>query len=99
VAHYLYGVARKAAPGARSSPSQPPVPKGVSTRGRIVRLLVGQGHGYIALPDDREVFFHRSDMRAGTSFNDLAVSDPVSFELLEDAISGARALRVTRLHA
>jgi cold shock CspA family protein len=32
----------------------------------------------------------------GTAFQDLAVGDRVTFELLEDAISGPRALRVER---
>lgn len=62
--------------------------------GRIVKLFVGQGHGFIRLADDREIFFHRSDVREGTSFNDFVVGDAVTFELLEDAVSGARALRV-----
>jgi hypothetical protein len=35
-------------------------------------------------------------VREGTSFNDFAVNDPVTFELIEDDVSGARALRVTR---
>jgi cold shock CspA family protein len=58
--------------------------------------MVGQGHGFIRLSDNRDVFFHRSDLLEGTSFNDFAVGDTVTFELLEDAVSGARALRVTR---
>ena len=57
---------------------------------------MGQGHGFIRLPDHREVFFHRTDVREGASFNDFAVNDPVTFELLEDAVSGARAHRVAR---
>lgn len=61
-----------------------------------MKLLFGQGHGFIRLPDDREIFFHRSDVREGTSFNDFVVGDTVAFELLEDAVSGARALRVRR---
>ena len=93
---YFYGIARKAAPRAASGTSQPPERRGVSTTGRIVKLLVGQGHGFIRLTDDRDVFFHRNDVREGTSFNDFAVNDPVTFELLEDAVSGARALRVMR---
>lgn len=59
-------------------------------------LFVGQGHGFIRLTNAREAFFHRSDVREGTSFNDLAVGDAVSFELLEDDVSGPRALRVER---
>ena len=70
--------------------------RGVVTHGRIVRLLVGQGHGFIRVTREREVFFHRSDVREGASFNDFAVGDAVTFEMFEDRISGARALRVER---
>jgi cold shock CspA family protein len=59
-------------------------------------LFVGQGHGFIRLTDDRQVFFHRSDVREGTSFNEFAVGDAVTFELFEDRVSGPRALRVER---
>jgi len=59
-------------------------------------LLVGQGHGFIRLANHREVFFHRSDVREGTSFNDFAVGDAVQFELFDDAVSGPRALEVER---
>jgi cold shock CspA family protein len=73
---------------------------GTVARGRIIKLMIGQGHGFIRLANRREVFFHRSDVREGTSFNELAVGDVVTFELVEDRISGARALRVEpdRLH-
>ena len=64
--------------------------------GRIVRILVGQGYGFIRLPNAREVYFHRSDLHEGTTFNDFRIGDRVTFELLEDAISGARALHVVR---
>lgn len=64
--------------------------------GKIVKLMVGQGHGFIRLPDHREIFFHRGDVSEGTSFNEFAIGDRVAFELLEDAVSGARALRVRR---
>jgi len=72
----------------------PPERRGVSKRGKIAKLMIGQGHGFIRVSDNREVFFHRSDVQEGTSFNDFAVGDPVTFELLEDAVSGARAVRV-----
>jgi cold shock CspA family protein len=61
-----------------------------------VTLFIGQGHGFIRLASDREVFFHRSDLREGTSFNDLSVGDSVSFDLLEDDVSGPRAIQVAR---
>ena len=92
---YFYAAARKTARGANPAKS-PPERRGISATGRIARLLVGQGHGFIRLTDHREVFFHRSDVREGASFNDFAVNDAVMFELLEDAVSGARAVRVTR---
>ena len=62
--------------------------------GRIVTLFIGQGRGFIRLADDRDVFFHRSDVREGTSFNAFAVGDTVKFELLEDHVSGPRAAHV-----
>jgi hypothetical protein len=70
--------------------------RGTLVTGRIVRLLVGQGHGFIRLPDEREVYFHRADMQEGTSIGDLDVDDMVTFELLDDRVSGARALRLRR---
>jgi hypothetical protein len=78
------------------SAARPAERRGAAAWGRIVSLLVGQSHGFIRLPDRREVYFHRSDLAEGTSFNDFAVGDAVTFELLEDAVSGARALRVKR---
>lgn len=75
---------------------RPPERRGTVATGRIVRLLVGQGHGYIRVPDGRDVFFHRADMPDGVAFNALSVGDPVMFELLEDAVSGARGLAVKR---
>jgi cold shock CspA family protein len=57
-------------------------------------LLIGQGHGFIGLPNDRQVFFHRSDVRDGTFFNDFAVGHLVTFELVEDDVSGPRAVRI-----
>lgn len=62
--------------------------------GRIVRILHGQGHGYVRTTDRREVFFHRGD--TGGTFNDLQPGDLVTFEVLEDRVSGARALRVRK---
>jgi len=70
--------------------------QGQKAHGRIARLLIGQSHGYIRVTNDREIFFHRSDVREGSLFNELVVGDQVSFELLDDKISGARALRVER---
>jgi cold shock CspA family protein len=74
--------------------SWPNAPRGEAATGRIGKILVGQGHGFIRLRDNREVFFHRRDVKDGVNFNDLEVGQAVSFELLEDSVSGARALAV-----
>jgi cold shock CspA family protein len=86
----------KKAPARKAAAVPPAERRGAPSSGRIAVLFVGQGHGFIRLTNDREVFFHRSDVREGTSFNDLAVGDDVSFELLEDQVSGPRGLRVER---
>jgi hypothetical protein len=77
-------------------PVRPAELRGAVSSGRIVKLLVGQSHGFIRLADNRDIYFHRSDLEEGTAFNDFVVGDAVVFELLEDAVSGARALRVKR---
>jgi cold shock CspA family protein len=61
--------------------------------GRIRRLMNGQGHGFIRAADDREMFFHHTDV-SGIRFNSLAVGDGVVFEVFEDRVTGPRALRV-----
>lgn len=90
---YFYGAGRKRVtkPAGRPLPFSP---RGKAATGRIAKILVGQAHGFIRLRDNREVFFHRGDLAEGTAFNDLQIGDAVTFELLEDAVSGARGLRV-----
>ena len=78
---------------------KPAETRGTVTKGRISKLAVGQGHGFIRLQNGREVFFHRADVDEGTSFNGLREGDRVTFELLEDAVSGARAIHVMLLPA
>ena len=87
---------RKGRPKRPATPSRPDDARGKPGTGRIVNILTGQGHGFIRVSDAREVYFHRADLEEGTAFNDLRVGDAVKFELLEDAVSGARALRVAR---
>jgi cold shock CspA family protein len=94
-ADYFYGVGRRRAPKGPGKPSRND-PRGTPATGRIAKILIGQAHGFIRLRDDREIFFHRGDLREGTAFNDLQIGDAVAFELLEDSVSGARALRVKR---
>ena len=75
---------------------RPPKRRGLPDTGRVVRLFIGQSRGFIRLTSGREVFFHRNDVHEGTSFNALAVGDRVIFELLEDHVSGPRAVCVER---
>ena len=69
---------------------------GTPAHGRIIRLLVGQSYGFIRGPRGREVFFHRADVGDATAFNALSVGDTVDFQLIDDAVSGARAIGVKR---
>ena len=90
------GAVGRTAPARKLAGTQPPERRGIPTRGRIVTLFIGQGHGFIRLANDREVFFHRSDVCEGTSFNDFVVGDTVRFDLLEDDVSGPRAVQIVR---
>jgi cold shock CspA family protein len=90
------GAVRKAATAGKEPAGAPLERRGMPSRGRIVELMLGLRHGFIRLSDGRKVFFHRSDLRDGTSFSDCTVGETVLFELLEDPISGPRALRVER---
>ena len=94
---YFYGTTRTrrlAAPSGKMS--RPADLYGRPVTGRIVKLFVGQSHGCIRLANQRDVFFHRADVAEGTTFNDLQIGDAVTFELFEDAVSGARGLHVAR---
>jgi cold shock CspA family protein len=68
-----------------------PVYAGKLSKGRIKIVMRGQGSGIIsALGGD--VFFHKTDFQG--RFWDLKVGDRVTFELLDDSISGPRAQHV-----
>jgi hypothetical protein len=76
---FVWSPTRSEMPKRLNKPPRPTEPSGEPVTGRIVTLMVGQGHGFIRV-----------------SFNDLQIGDVVKFALLEDAISGARALGVVR---
>ena len=92
---YLYGRMMNAS-RKRANKSTRPAQQGVPDTGRIVKLFVGQGHGLIRLANGREIYFHRADIKEGTSINDLNIGDVVAFERLDDVVSGARALHVAK---
>ena len=93
---YFYGASRQDMSKRPIKPSRPNDLRGKPMTGRIANILTGQGHGFIRLSTARDIYFHRADLHEGTAFNDLQVGDAVQFELLEDTVSGARALRVAR---
>jgi cold shock CspA family protein len=67
--------------------------------GRVTAILSGQGQGFIRLADERKVFFHRSDLEAGVSFRQLRLGTRVLFDLMDDPVSGPRALRLRLVDA
>lgn len=73
---------------------RPNAPASTPATGTIVRLLVGQAHGFIRVRNGQPIFFHRADLRDAKTFNTLQVGDLVAFELVDDQLSGARAIRV-----
>jgi cold shock CspA family protein len=95
VDEHIRGAVRKA-PARKVQAGRPVEQQGTPRSGRIIALVLGQGHGFIRLTDGRKVFFHRSDLPEGASFSEFAVGDSVTFELLEDPISGPRARQVQR---
>jgi cold shock CspA family protein len=86
--------------GSRKRPLRvPPVERrALPATGRILAVTVGQGTGFIVGAGGK-VFFHRSDVQAPTSINDLELGDAVEFDLVDDTVSGPRAVRVRRLSA
>jgi cold shock CspA family protein len=98
VGEHTRGAVRNTAPAFNVAAGRPGDRRGTPGVGRIVTLFIGQSHGFIRLANRREVFFHRSDVREGASFNAFAVGDRVTFELLEDEVSGPRAVLVEPQH-
>jgi cold shock CspA family protein len=94
VSQHFGGAVRTVVRAHGATGQRPPEPHGKVSVGRIAKLFVGQGYGFIRTVNSREIYFHRTDLREGTSVNDLRISDRVIFELLEDRVSGARAVRV-----
>lgn len=61
--------------------------------GRVKSILRGQGTGYIRDEAGRDVFFHKGAV-VDKGYNDLEVGTAVTFDAVEDPISGARAEQV-----
>ena len=61
--------------------------------GRIAELWRGRSCGFIRTRDAQVVFFHARDLER-LKYNDIKVSLAVTFELIEDSVSGPRAARI-----
>ena len=66
---------------------------GSAMTGRITELSPGRLCGTIRASNAQQVFFHGRDLE-GAKYNDMKVGGLVSFELIDDRISGPRAARV-----
>jgi len=49
--------------------------------GKITRLMLDKGFGFITGEDGQEYFMHRSAVRDGSVFEQLRESQPVTFEV------------------
>jgi len=61
--------------------------------GRVTQLSHGRLCGLIRASDGLSVFFHGRDLE-GAQYNDVEIGGTVSFELIDDRVSGPRAARV-----
>ena len=68
--------------------------EGREMQGKIVRLLVGKGFGFIRGEDNREYFFHRSVLK-NARIEEVRVAQDVTFE--ED--EGDKGLRAADVYA
>jgi len=65
----------------------------VPQHGKVARLFAGDGYGFIATPDGRELYFSRANV-VEPSFDDLQVGATVQF-IEELAAEGPQAKRVS----
>jgi cold shock CspA family protein len=61
--------------------------------GHVKSVQRGSGTGYIRDNAGRDFFFHKGDV-LNKGFNDLDIGVAVTFEIIEDPISGARAAQI-----
>jgi cold shock protein len=64
--------------------------------GTIKTIVEGKGFGFIAVEGEaKDLFFHKNEVK-GTTFEELAVGDKVSFEKA-DSPKGPNATNVSRV--
>jgi cold shock CspA family protein/ribosome-associated translation inhibitor RaiA len=66
-------------------------------QGRVVRLDHSKGHGFIAVNDGREVYFHKNAV-IDPGFNDLTIGDAVALTIVYgESAEGPQATMVRRI--
>ena len=70
-------------------------PRGRASTGKVSTITHGRGDGYVRETRGELLYFNRRDVLDG-SFNDLNIGDAVTFEVIEDTVSGHRAARVAK---
>jgi cold shock CspA family protein len=73
----------------------PNEPRGRASTGTVATITRGRGDGYIREHRGDLLYFNRRDVIDG-GFNDLNIGDRVTFEIIEDKVSGHRAVRVAK---
>jgi CspA family cold shock protein len=63
--------------------------------GTVKRVVADRGFGFIAADDEKEYFFHRSGLEAGTEFESLNGGETVEFDV-EESPKGPRAVHVKK---
>ena len=61
--------------------------------GRITRLARSRNCGFIRAAKGRDIFFHATDVQ-GAKYDDLEDGLAVKFTLIDDQVSGPRAVQV-----
>lgn len=73
--------------------TDPMAKRGRAMKGRIAQLTHGRFCGVIRAAEGQDVFFHGRDLE-GARYNDVVIGGSVSFELIDDHVSGPRATRI-----
>ncbi|MGE5235390.1 MAG: cold-shock protein [Acidobacteriota bacterium] len=63
------------------------------TTGTVKKVISERGFGFIAAPDGKEYFFHRSGLSGSVDFDRLVGGESVTFEV-ETGPKGIRAVDV-----
>ena len=79
----------------RGKAPNPNEPRGRASTGAIATIAYGRADGYIRAHRGDLQYFNGRDVIDG-GFKDLNIGDRVTFEIIEDKVSGHRALQVAR---